>query len=86
MANVLFISQDSWLNGVDIQTAGTIGLGFNSQFWQPSTESLFNYAGFVSYEIALGNVTDWTPYNVSATMNQTAYITFNDQTLKKQFV
>lgn len=33
VGDVLYISQDTWLNGVNIQTAGTIGLGFTSYFF-----------------------------------------------------
>lgn len=33
------------------------------------------------FEIALGNVTDWTPYSTGATSTPTASITFNVPTL-----
>jgi hypothetical protein len=75
---VLYISQDNWLNGVNIQTAGTIGLGFTSYFFQGSTVQFFNPStNTIYFEVALGNVTDWTPYSTGASMTSTASITFN---------
>ena len=79
---MLFITQDGWLNNVNIQTAGTIGLGYNSQFWTKTTEPFVPSANTTAYfEIALGNVTDWTLYATGAPMTSTASITFNVPTL-----
>jgi len=79
---VLFITQDNWLSGVNIATAGTLSVGYQSAFWTATTEQFVPTSNMTGYfEIALGNVTDWTPYNTGATFISTANITFNVPTL-----
>ena len=60
--DVLSITQDYWLSGVDIKTAGNAAFGYNSSLltaFVPTTDTVY-------FEIALGNVTDWTLFNTGA--------------------
>jgi uncharacterized protein YaiE (UPF0345 family) len=70
---------------VYIQTAGTLSLGYYSTFWTATTEAFVPSTNNTAYfEIALGNVTDWSAYNTGATFVSTAAITFNIPTLNTQ--
>jgi hypothetical protein len=84
VADVLNIYQDNWLSGVDIKTSGTLGLGYNTSLWttySDPTQFIPPENNTAYFEIALGNVTDWTLFNTGAPAGSSASIIFNVPTL-----